>query len=136
MSEPRRHKREKSDHVGRQHGFDADARDVYAGRANARMILGEDGSATTRELGDSCQSARKIDPRSASKADDYAEHVLQPLNETIQRFSRALMTWSDLGDHLQGRASRHTRRAPAQRCSHRARWLDISLRYQPQPLFQ
>ena len=30
-----------------------------------------------------------------SKADDYAEHVLQPLNETIQRFSRALMTWSD-----------------------------------------
>jgi exonuclease SbcC len=30
-----------------------------------------------------------------STADDYAENVLQPLNETIQRFSRALMTWSD-----------------------------------------
>jgi hypothetical protein len=44
-----------------------------------------------------------------SKADDYAEHVLQPLNETIQRFSRALMTWSDSAiiykaEHLATRA--------------------------------
>jgi energy-coupling factor transporter ATP-binding protein EcfA2 len=30
-----------------------------------------------------------------STADDYAENVLQPLNETIRRFSRALMTQSD-----------------------------------------
>ena len=31
-----------------------------------------------------------------STADDYAENVLQPLNETIRRFSRALMTQSDV----------------------------------------
>jgi exonuclease SbcC len=30
-----------------------------------------------------------------SRADDYAERVLEPLNDTIQGFSRALMTWSD-----------------------------------------
>ncbi len=29
------------------------------------------------------------------RADGYAEHVLQPLNDTIRRFSRTLMTWSD-----------------------------------------
>lgn len=44
-----------------------------------------------------------------SKADDYAENVLQPLNDTIQRFSRALMTWSDSAiiykaEHLATRA--------------------------------
>jgi DNA repair exonuclease SbcCD ATPase subunit len=30
-----------------------------------------------------------------TQADIYAERVLQPLNQTIQRFGRALMTWSD-----------------------------------------
>jgi hypothetical protein len=30
-----------------------------------------------------------------AQADIYAERVLQPLNQTIQRFGRALMTWSD-----------------------------------------
>jgi exonuclease SbcC len=30
-----------------------------------------------------------------SKADDYAGQVLEPLNDTIRAFSRALMTWSD-----------------------------------------
>ncbi|MCX5581643.1 AAA family ATPase [Kaistia terrae] len=44
-----------------------------------------------------------------SKADDYAQNVLQPLNETIQRFSRVLMTWSDSAiiyraEHLATRA--------------------------------
>ncbi len=29
------------------------------------------------------------------RADAYAESVLQPLNKTIQRFGRALLTWSD-----------------------------------------
>jgi exonuclease SbcC len=30
-----------------------------------------------------------------AQADAYAERVLQPLNKTIQRFGRALLTWSD-----------------------------------------
>ena len=33
--------------------------------------------------------------RCRPSADSYAEKVLEPLNDTIQRFSRALMTWSD-----------------------------------------
>jgi hypothetical protein len=44
-----------------------------------------------------------------SQADDYAERVLEPLNDTIRGFSRALMTWSDGGNRLQGRATCDTR---------------------------
>ena len=44
-----------------------------------------------------------------SMADDYAERVLEPLNDTIQGFSRSLMTWSDgaivyKAEHLATRA--------------------------------
>jgi DNA repair exonuclease SbcCD ATPase subunit len=37
----------------------------------------------------------QIVSRIQEQADVYAEQVLQPLNETIQRFGRALMTWAD-----------------------------------------
>jgi exonuclease SbcC len=43
------------------------------------------------------------------RADVYAEQVLQPLNQTIQRFGRALMTWSDAA--IVYRAEHHANRS-------------------------
>src|SRR4029450_8878735 len=44
-----------------------------------------------------------------SRADDYAERVLEPLNDTIQAFSRSLMTWSD--EAIVYKAEHHATRA-------------------------
>lgn len=48
---------------------------------------------------DIAQSARErmeeVGAKMQTRAEEYADNVLKPLNDTIQRFSRTLMTWSD-----------------------------------------
>lgn len=87
--------------VGRADGPDAVTADIATAIAVAESRLSRAERARTR--------MESVVSDMQSKADDYAENVLQPLNDTIQRFSRALMTWSDSAiiykaEHLATRA--------------------------------
>jgi exonuclease SbcC len=55
-------------------------------------------NATQADLDRAQRARRRMEThvvRMQTEADNYAERVLEPLNGTIQRFSRALMMWSD-----------------------------------------
>jgi hypothetical protein len=73
-----------------QAGVDSEL--VMAKQLQSAVIIAQ------RRLSVAQQTRTQVDQivsRIQEQADVYAEQVLQPLNETIQRFGRALMTWAD-----------------------------------------
>lgn len=69
--------------------------------------------ASAQEKLDLAQRARKrmedVGTKMQASADQFADEVLMPLNDTIQRFSRTLMTWSD--SSIVYRAEHHATRS-------------------------
>ena len=69
-----------------------------ATEAEATEKLRADVAASQMQL-EIAQRARdrmeEVGAKMQTRAEEFADHVLKPLNDTIQRFSRTLMTWSD-----------------------------------------
>jgi len=69
-----------------------------ATEAGATEKLQADVAAAQAQL-DIAQRARdrmeEVGAKMQTRAEEFADNVLKPLNDTIQRFSRTLMTWSD-----------------------------------------